>query len=137
MAGRRSESDIPVVAGTALDRRTTLVAVSAAATPILLWVVSFGFSYLVYDFSCAAAGSAAQESPGAGLVATITAVNVVLLLATVAAGVTGALVIARSRRNPAARVLVFLGVVAVALSALVAYSIVLIAGAAFAFEVCA
>lgn len=115
----------------------TVVALAAAITPIVTWILALGASYVIQDFVCAAAASAGSEPPAGAILLWVTVINSVLLGLTLVAGATGLATVLRARSASRSRLELFLGTTALALAALVAYSIVLIAGVPFVFEVCA
>ncbi|GAA4431291.1 hypothetical protein GCM10023169_35670 [Georgenia halophila] len=110
--------------GTSTTRRATRRGVVALVVPPVAWTASLYLSYVVQDFTCSSVASAGGGVAGGALSAVLIGLNVVLLLATVVAGLTGLAVARHAGRG--AGLLPFLGYVGAAAAVVFGYSIVLL-----------
>jgi hypothetical protein len=116
--------------------RGVRAAVAAVIVPAVAWALALGASYAVQDFACTAYASAGAPAPDAAVGAVVLALDAVLLLVTVAAGV---LAVRALRRGRAAddHLLGFLGALGLALALGFGAGIVLVAVNPLVLEVCA
>ncbi|MFC8923065.1 hypothetical protein [Cellulosimicrobium sp. NPDC057127] len=118
-----------------VDRRVR-AAVASVLVPPVAWAVALGASYAVQDFACTAYASAGAPAPDAAVGAVVLALDAVLLLLTVAAGVVALRALRRARATDD-DLLRFLGALGLALAVGFGAGIVLIAVNPLVLEVCA
>lgn len=103
--------------------------------PPVAWTASLGLSWLVQDFTCTAAITAGAPVPGTALLATLLAINTVLLVVTAGSGVVSVRDY-RAVRDAQASLLRFLALTGAILAVFFAYGIVLIGAMPLVMEVC-
>lgn len=118
------------------SRRLTALATASFLVPPAAWLLSLGGSYVLEDFTCTAVASAGRTPPEWGLWALLLALNAVLLLITLLAGITGWGALRRAGRTARPNLVRFLGGVGAVLSLVMAYGIVLIGTQLLFLEVC-
>lgn len=117
-------------------RRPLPLAVISALSSSVLWLMSLGLSYGIEDFTCSAAASAAVPPPHQFLQVLLVALNGVLLLLTLAAGVIGFLVARSAHQTDGPGAARFFGYTGAMLAVMYAYSIVLIGVHPLIMEAC-
>lgn len=114
-------------------RRPLPIATISALASSVLWLLSLAVSYAIEDFVCTATASAAVPQPSETLRILLVALNAVLLLLTLLAGVLGFLAATRAEGLGVAT---FLGYTGAVLAVMYAYSIVLIGIQPLLLEAC-
>lgn len=103
--------------------------------PPLVWVGSLALSWVIEDFSCAAALTTGRELQETAVFAALVSVNAVLLLITIICGLISIRAFRRAGRthSPLMR---FLGLAGIAVAVLFGFGIVMIGSTPFMLEVC-
>lgn len=117
-------------------RRPLPIATISALASSVLWMLSLAVSYAIEDFVCTATASAAVPQPSETLRILLVALNAVLLLLTLLAGVLGFLAARAATRAEGLGVVTFLGYTGAVLAVMYAYSIVLIGIQPLLLEAC-